>query len=218
MRDYIGEKFERLTVVEEVEAYVSPGGSRMRKVKCLCVCGGVAVAMVSNLYNGSTKSCGCYKLEKARRGTHHMSRTVPYHRWNQMIMRCENRNTASYKHYGGRGITVCKKWKKFEGFWEDMKDGFSTELTIDRIDTNKGYSRENCRWATMRTQQNNRTNNRLLTLDGRVMTLMQWARELGVNRQTIDSRLRRGWTTVEALTTPVRIKTHSVFFKPKQPI
>ena len=121
-------------------------------------------------------------------------------------MRCNNKNSISYKNYGAKGIKVCKKWKSFINFWNDMKDTYFNEAQIDRIDNKKGYYKENCRWATPKEQQNHRTNNRLLTVDGITKTLMQWSELKQIKRQTIESRIRRGWSIKKAIETPVMYK------------
>jgi hypothetical protein len=116
-----------------------------------------------------------------------------------MIHRCRNPNSPIYHHYGGRGITVDPKWDTFMGFLEDMGKA-PDELTLDRIDNDKGYSKENCRWVTMAVQANNKRNNRYLTSNGETLSLSQWARKLGVCTETIRKRLNRGWTVESAVT------------------
>lgn len=103
------------------------------------------------------KSCGCATFLKANI-KHNLSRTRQYKIWGDMIRRCTNKNNKSYYRYGGRGITYTKKWEKFEGFWEDMKEGYRDDLTLDRIDSNGNYCKENCRWADSKTQASNRNN------------------------------------------------------------
>lgn len=205
-----GIKYGRLTIVEEKEKYISPKGYPQRRVLCKCECGNTHICTLNNLKNGSTKSCGCYQKELASRtkSTHGMSGSRPHSIWNQMIMRCHNPKSRGFKNYGAKGITVCEKWKTFEGFWEDMSNGYKDNLTIDRINNSKGYSKSNCKWSTPREQQNNRSNNRKFTFDGETLTMMQWARKTGLKRQTIESRLRRGWTVENALTT--HIMKHSI--------
>ena len=118
-----------------------------------------------------------------------MSKTRQWQIWMGIKARCENKNEAAYKNYGGRGITMCKEWRKFVGFWEDMKDGYSDFLTIDRIDNDKGYFKENCRWAT-RTQQarNNRANN-MIEFNGKTLSIMEWSEEIGIKYGTLYNRI-----------------------------
>lgn len=128
---------------------------------------------------------------------HGMSRTAVYKVYQAMIDRCSNENNKSYSEYGGRGIFVCEEWNSFENFYRDM--GEPNGKSLDRIDNNKGYSKENCRWATEKEQSNNTRSNRLLTHDGKTLNITQWSELLGIDRNTIKSRLRYGWSDSEAL-------------------
>jgi len=103
-------------------------------------CGNIVEVLKSN--GKKQKTCGCH------RGTHGMSNTRIYKIWEDMKKRCDNPSTKCYKNYGGRGITYDPKWAKFEFFYNEMKDGYSDDLTLDRIDINKGYYKENCQWVT----------------------------------------------------------------------
>jgi len=118
-----------------------------------------------------------------------------------MIQRCTNASNPVYASYGGRGIGVCEEWRDFRNFYADMGDP-DDELTLDRIDNSKGYSNENCRWATRRQQGNNRRSNLYLLFNGRRQSLADWARETGLTTYCINYRLKRGWTVEKALTTP----------------
>lgn len=130
-----------------------------------------------------------------------------YNTWAAMIARCTRPSHKSFSRYGGRGIHVCDRWEKFENFLEDMgvrPDGF----TIGRIDNNAGYSLANCRWETMKEQQNNRRTNRVIFAFGKYQTLMQWAEEFGVKHDTLAKRIdSHGWEVEEAITTPVGTRT-----------
>lgn len=116
-----------------------------------------------------------------------------------MIGRCTLPSQAGYARYGGRGISVCDRWRKFEQFAEDMGESFKPGLTLDRIDVNGDYEPGNCRWATHKEQQRNTTRNRVLTWGGRSLTVAEWAEELGINRTTIGVRLHRGWPVERVL-------------------
>lgn len=122
-----------------------------------------------------------------------------------MRQRCCNPRNRSFKHYGGRGITVCARWKKYRLFLEDMGEK-PAGLSIDRIDNDQGYCKENCRWTTRKVQMNNTRHNRILTFKGRSMNVTQWAAELGLNFDAIWGRLERGWTTEKALAVPIKYK------------
>lgn len=128
-----------------------------------------------------------------------------YSVWRHMMARCHNVDCKEYKWYGARGITVCSRWQSRENFWKDMDEGYMPGLTLDRIDNNKGYSKDNCRWATRKEQALNRRSNRIIEFRGTTMTIYQWAKQLGVKRTTLSQRLNAyGWSIEKAFTTPTR--------------
>lgn len=136
---------------------------------------------------------------------HKMCHTRLYHIWNSMRQRCENPKTISYKYYGAKGITVCEEWQKFVGFrdWA-LSHGYNKELTIDRINSNGNYEPSNCRWATVKEQQNNTSYNQLITHNGETHNITQWSELLGIPRTTLYNRVRRGWDKERILTTKTR--------------
>ena len=138
---------------------------------------------------------------------HGMYGTRLYDIWANMIGRCKNPNNKDYPNYGGRGIFVCEEWKKSDAFLEWSKEnGYTDELTLDRIDTNKGYSPSNCRWITNAAQQRNKRNNRIISYNGESHCVAEWAEITGINVRTLDSRLRLGWSVERVLTRPVQKK------------
>ena len=156
----------------------------------------------SHLKTGNVKSCGCAYTHV----THGLSRTRLYNIWSNMIQRCENPKAAQYKDYGGRGIYVCKDWQSFESFmtWA-ISNGYSNDLSIDRIDNSNGYNPQNCRWATARQQANNTRKTRFIMFDNKSMSLSEWARLLGLNESTLSMRLNKyNWSIEKALNTEVR--------------
>jgi hypothetical protein len=120
-----------------------------------------------------------------------------------MKQRCQNRNYHSWETYGGRGITVCERWQKFENFLADMGEP-PKGASIDRIDNNGNYEPSNCRWATPKAQQRNRRVTRMLTFEGKKQPLAELAERFGIQRRTLVARIRTGWTVEDALTRPVR--------------
>lgn len=131
-------------------------------------------------------------------------RNGAYHSWLAMIHRVLSKKNISFSRYGGRGIGICDKWMKFEGFLEDMGDRPSG-TSIDRIDVDKGYFKENCRWATQKVQSRNKTNNRILEIDGVKHCVSEWAEIKGIPYNLIHLRLHRGWSHEKAVNTKIRI-------------
>lgn len=125
--------------------------------------------------------------------------------WCNMRNRCNNPRHPRYDRYGGRGITVCDRWSSFALFLEDMGKKHGDKSTLDRIDNSKGYSPENCRWATYKEQANNTRRNKLITYKNRTQTLTQWAEELGISWSTLKFRIyRSGWSVDKAFTHPLQ--------------
>ena len=183
-----GDKYNRLTAVRF--DHRNKHGSQYWLFRCSC--GNKKVIAVANAKNGSIKSCGC--LHKP----HGMRYTPEYSSWQAMKNRCLDKNTPAYKNYGSRGITVCKRWLKFQNFYKDMgKRPFKT--SIDRIDNNKGYYKENCRWSTRTEQNNNTRNSHFLTFNGKTQTIAQWANELDIKYHTLYTRLNRKWSIKKTL-------------------
>ena len=129
-----------------------------------------------------------------------MRHTPEYRSWVGLRNRCMNPKNKQYPEYGGRGITVCERWQKFEHFYADMGPKPSPQHSVDRIDNDKGYDPANCRWATQTQQGNNKRSNVLLTFGGVTMTLTEWARHIGVKETTLRRRLDKGWPLERALT------------------
>lgn len=130
---------------------------------------------------------------------HGLTKTKVHHCWRMMKYRCLNKNSKSYKDYGGSGIIICDSWLNFENFLHDMGHPPSEDHSIDRIDGNSGYHKENCRWATKSEQALNRKTRRLITLHDATLHLEQWSRITGINKCTIRRRIARGWNVERAL-------------------
>lgn len=155
----------------------------IRKEKCQCLrCLGEHFVSVVHLKSGASKRCrSCsYAIRdqerlNQRNRKHGMSNSNQYLRWNAMRSRCNNPNNLSYEHYGARGISVCKEWNEdFSAFWADMGSTYFDGAQIDRIDNDKGYSKENCRWTTPKVNSRNRRNNRFISIAENRKTLAEW--------------------------------------------
>ena len=194
--DLTGKAFGRLTVV----AFAGRGKWHVR-----CECGQVGMKSGLDLRSGDSKSCGCLKREQLgdRRRTHGKCKTPEYRSWSHMIGRCENPTDKKFPIYGGRGITVCARWREsFETFLEDMGQRPSKRHSLDRINVNGDYEPDNCRWATAKEQSRNTRTNRPLTFNGETRLTVEWAELLGVEPYIINWRLANGWTVERALSTP----------------
>lgn len=163
---------------------------------CLCDCGNTTIVDYYKLLSGHTKSCGCLQLEKSK--THGKTETVLYRRWTAIKSRCNYPNNKYYYNYGGRGIKLL--WNSFEEFESDMGASFKPELSIDRIDNDGHYCKENCRWVDRQTQNYNKRNNHYLKYKNKTQTITEWAIQYKMNPGALTSRLRRGWSLKDALT------------------
>lgn len=197
----IGKRFGRLVCVEQVASHVSSTTKKKNnKYKCVCDCGNTKEVIGTSLRAGRTQSCGCIRKDITKHGFgRRANRGGTYSSWAQMLSRCRNSKVPGYKHYGGRGITVCERWNSFMLFLEDMGERPSG-CSIDRIDVNSGYSPENCRWATRQEQALNTRRSRILHVSGVSMTAKEWANITGVKYPTLITRLHRGWPPEKAIT------------------
>lgn len=180
--------------------------------KCKCDCGNYTAVIHSRLVNGNTKSCGCLQRKTASEinTTHGHTKkqkwSKQYRTWINISQRCTNPNQGNYHLYGGRGITMCERWRKFENFLDDMGKPPTARHQIDRINNNEGYSPTNCRWATPEQNGRNKRNNHILTWNGMSKCLSQWSEEFCIPYCTLRMRIRRDWSIQKALTTPIRKK------------
>ncbi len=175
-----------------------------RMIKVECECGNVFVADAAKVKRGAR--CGCKKGGNIVHGyASGLKLKTEYISWQSMISRCSNSNGDKYKNYGGRGITVSKEWREFKNFIRDMGNKPDKSYSLDRIDVNGNYCKENCRWATQKTQMNNTSCNRVLEYNGKTKTTAQWASETGIGHSTIWVRLKLGWSVEDTLGKPVMI-------------
>ncbi len=163
-----------------------------RRWLCVCDCGGFTLARLGNLRSGASQSCGCEKEAVLGRSTttHGLAGTKMHGIWKSMKQRCENPNHPRWNRYGGRGIKVCDRWQRFENFLADMGER-PQGRTLDRRDNDKGYSPDNCRWATDEEQNSNLTSNRWIEWNGIRDTLSGWARRCQCDPSTVSDRLAR---------------------------
>ena len=136
--------------------------------------------------------------------SHGMTKTPEHYAWCHMKYRCLNPDNKHYSDYGGRGIKICDRWLNFENFFADMGSRPSPKHSLDRVDNNDNYRPGNCRWATKAEQENNKRNNRLITIEDVTLTITQWKKKMGYGENVILMRLKRGWSEYRAVMTPVR--------------
>lgn len=177
----IGKRFGRLIIIKKTrlqdkrEAYI-----------CLCDCGNKKIIRKTHLLNGNTISCGCYFKEISTK--HGLRKKSIYNIWANIKQRCLNINGSGYKDYGGRGIKICKEWEKsFINFYKDMGDRPEGK-TLDRIDNDGDYCKENCRWVDRKTQNRNSRHARKIKYNGEIRCLTEWAEELNINYHTLCHR------------------------------
>ena len=200
--DLTGKKFGKLEVIG-----VHDTGSRKTYYVCQCDCGNIKVVRADALISGATKSCGCIKKEQDKinltaNHKHKMSGTRIYETWQDMKRRCYNKQNARYDRYGGRGITVCDEWlNNFQSFYDwAISNGYSDDLTIDRIDNDGNYEPSNCRWSTAKEQCNNRGSNINITIGNATKSLMRWCEIFNVDYKKVYARYKRnGYEGIDRL-------------------
>lgn len=205
----IGDKFNRLTILSLHKKH----SDNKVYASCLCECGNVRPSiLVRSLLSGNTKSCGCLNrdLTIARNYKHgdanRENKSKLYRIWADMNRRCRDKRRDDACYYANKGIIVCEDWKNYNAFkfWA-LKNGYNDSLTIDRIDSNKNYCPDNCRWIPFSEQSRNRTSNHYITYNNEVHTLTEWANILNIGRSTLSNRLnQQKWPIEKAFTSPVK--------------
>lgn len=207
----IGDKYGLLTVKDIYKE------NNKTCCECLCECGNIVkIFKPYRLATGVVKSCGCLvgkrcaernrsnaKYEKADSRLHDI--------WRQMHQRCENPSHISYKNYGAKGICVCEDWGEYVSFKEwALKHGYNDSLTIDRINSTQNYMPSNCRWVSVKVQNNNSSHCHYITYNGKTQSMSAWAEELGVSREALKDRISKlGWSVEKAFETPINKKFSS---------
>lgn len=195
--ELIGKKFGAWIVLEKAES-IKYSNSTVIRYKCQCECGKISIVKKQALLRGTSKSCGCLRAKYCHDANtkHGMSYSKIYTAYKHMKDRCLNSNNKEYRRYGGRGISICDEWLGDNGFdnfynWS-IKNGYSEQLTIDRINNDGNYEPNNCRWTTVKQQNHNTSQNRLLTYNGETHDVTEWAELLNIERGTIFARIKYG--------------------------
>lgn len=203
--------FGRLIALEDI----GKSKHNRRIWRCVCACGKEVEVQANYLKNGEVASCGCLRVDKKAnfRHGHRAARSRAYKAWENMKKRCDNPNLPQWKDWGGRGITYDPRWAVFENFLADMGEP-PEGCSLDRIDNNKGYSKENCRWATRSEQRRNSRQIHWVEHDGKTLCLRDWCKEVGANYGTIISRIHRGWTLDAAIRSYLPVEDRRVSVEP----
>lgn len=199
-KDISGQRFGHLTAI-------SIAGKRNNRFVwfCKCDCGNEVEVDGNSLRTGNTLSCGCLasQIIAERNFRHGQYGTPEYRSWASMLSRCTNQNVERYSRYGGRGITVCDRWKSFENFLADMGNRPTSKHSINRIDNDGNYEKENCEWSI--DQQSNTSRSVRLAVNGITKTLAQWSKQSGIKEATIRRRIKvLKWSVESSVTTPAR--------------
>lgn len=193
-KDLSGQVFGRLTAIARL-----PNIKKSPAYLCKCSCGAEAVLRSGALLSGNTRSCGCLKIESQKSAKKHgMTHTPEYNAWAKMWGRTSNPRNKNYALYKNRRPP--ESWRDFGVFFSDVGLRPSAKHSLDRINNDLPYGPGNCRWATSDVQHNNTSSNLILSYQGKSKTVAQWAADLGISPQTLYSRLKRGFSTEEALT------------------
>ncbi|MCK9327926.1 MAG: hypothetical protein M0P69_20695 [Bacteroidales bacterium] len=197
--DLTGFQTEYLTVLHRSDD-CGNGKKPVVKWVCECVCGKQISVPSNALLTGHTKSCGCQKIKHG-----YSNKERLYDTWKNMRRRCFDPKNKRWSHYGGRGITICSEWDDYAVFraWA-MDNGYTDELTIDRIDVNGNYCPENCRWVDAKIQANNVSRNHIVEFNGQQMTMAELADHLGLSYSALQHRIDRGWDIEKIALTPQR--------------
>lgn len=207
MEDLTGQRFGRLVVIGGYERL-----DGITYWDFQCDCGVVKRLVARSVKNGRVSSCGCYRKDAtAERMTKHghaggrgdlRKKSIAYSTWNNILQRCLNPNIGYFDNYGGRGIKVCDRWLEFENFLADMGEP-PIGLSIDRINNDRGYCKENCRWATRSEQNMNRRNTLYVEFRNERITLMDLSKNSGIPYNSLLYRYKNGWDMELAVSTPV---------------
>lgn len=185
-----GKSYHKLTILERASPPENHGYARSKFWRCACECGNEVVRSSTYLKTVKFPSCGCDT--KRCQITHGMSDSPEFSVWLGVISRCYNKNNSAYHNYGGRGITVCDEWlHSFESFYEDMGSR-PAKYELDRVDNSKGYSKDNCRWASKSENLRNTRRNVMVDYNGKTYVLTDLARLLGINPNALSRRIKKG--------------------------
>lgn len=207
-----GSKFGYLMVINSITNEYKKNRYR-NSYLCLCDCGKSRIFQPSQLATGHNYSCGCKK--GLGNLIHGMTDTIFYRKWDGMFQRCNNKNKDNYHRYGGRGIKI--EWKNFKEFKSDMYQSYLIhtekfgilDTTIDRINPNGNYSTGNCRWATMKEQGRNRTNNIWIEFEGKKITTAEFSELIGISKSVVSKKVKKGYSATQIISEKGRVNQYA---------
>ena len=209
MNDLSGLQISYLTILGYSHKHIQPCGKYVHYWRVRCICGKCFTRKGTHLTSSKYKfqSCGCKQAEATglRFKSHGLKKLPIYEKWKAMHTRCQSNRLKDKRVYKDRGITVCDEWKDINVFYKDMGSP-PKGYQLDRIDNNKGYFKENCRWVTGIENSKNKNNTRYITINGERKCLSDWCQHYQIKLPTVSNRIRTGWTEEKAIITPVTKK------------
>jgi hypothetical protein len=208
IRDLTGFANNRWKIIRYAGSVPKTSGGRQHVWLLVCKCGNTMIGVASNIVSGISTSCGCQHSENlaARNTRHGLSSRPEYQIWKAIWQRCTNPKHVQWADYGGRGITVCQRWRGLKGFPRFLTDMGSRPkgYTIERRNNDKNYTPANCFWATRKEQNRNKRNNLMIKFQGETKCLSQWAEEKGIRQSVLYGRIvTQKWSTDKAFNTPI---------------
>lgn len=186
LTNFLGIKYGKLTVVEELPSVPLKNNRKLRYAKCICECGNEKVSTWSNLKSGAIAHCGCESNKHGGTGT------KLYGVWRRINQCCFDKNYQAYKNYGLRGISICNEWRSFVNFQQwALNSGYKQGLSIDRIDNSGNYEPSNCKWSTAQEQSSNKRNNVYIEHEGKLVTATEFGRLTNTPQSTVLYRIHK---------------------------
>lgn len=204
--DLTGQKINNLLVLKRI-----PNIGKNTAWLCKCDCGNISKVTSNHLKSKKNPTISCKECLRKRKIRHGLTNTKEHKVWQDLRARCYRPKTSNYIHYGGRGISVCDRWRySFENFLTDMGFAPTKEHSIDRIDVNGNYEPANCRWATKKEQSRNTRSNKFIEINGIKKCIIEWCEIYGIKCNTYFKRVEMGWDKIKAITHPVKkLKKHN---------
>lgn len=193
LNDIVGKRFNNLSVLSYAYAKKYTYRNKERRsiyYNCECSCGNNLIVLRNTILSKQANSCKKCTYNKMKESIITVSGTLTHNSWRSMRQRCNNSNRPEWKHYGGRGIKYCDRWNNYANFLEDMGHR-PKDMTLDRIDSNGNYYKDNCRWASNYQQKRNTRKNKMMEHAGRILAVSEWAELTGIRYGTLIEFFKR---------------------------